>query len=1448
MYRIFISHSGEQDLEARALKQWLVDQDPPLANEIFLDSDPQHGIRVGRKWKDELRRAMASCEAVICLVSEAWNDSGECIGEFRSAEFLNKRIFCVRLENTGNRGVTTEYQRIDLFGTGEKTAISLAEPEGPRKPGEQPAAIVNGHAPAVSFLSSGLLTLRDEIIEKGIGPESFVWPPPRDPERSPYRGWEPLDEVDAAVYFGRDAEIIRATDMLRGMCKPPEKTLFVVLGPSGAGKSSFLRAGLLPRLRRADRDFVVLDKVVRPETGVITGEKGLASSISATLKKVGITGHNRAEVRKACQEDTEAVRQMLQKIRVAAARPRVDGLAGEVVLPTLVIPLDQAEELFARDEREEAPRFLELIKDLTVVTDPASGEPAATDAESMRLIVALTIRTDHHEALQTAKQLAYVPSMVFDDLKPLPSAQFREVIVGPAKRAEDSGQGLEIEEALVNQLLEDCQEGADTLPLLALTLARLYEDYGDDGLLELSEYETMGGVRDVVQTVVDGILTDDPTKRETRLALLRPAFIPWLATINRRNGHAIRRQADWDDLPPDAKPLLQEFIEKRLLVRDKRGSGETVEVALESLLRQWKELKEWLELEADDLKQADAILQGAQEWQESGRTEAWLLKGERLASAKALLARPDYREHLSPAAEFMRASEGRAREDNRNKYLVRAGLAAAVVVALVAGFIGWQLYDSYRHRVAQNLVTTGSQMLDGGRAGGDVLALQLLLAAGDLGGSNVESVVNDRRDLIRIMENPLTDGDNVLPVWSVAVGSDGKYVASANEDGKVRLWHAEDGAPGSTLDLGVPAKAVAFNPDGQEVVAGGAGVVALWNSDGGQPLGTTMAVDGEVRSLAFSGDGGLLAAGTSSGHLVVWATQDRTRPLLDRKITEDGSVRVAFPPADSGFVDEADQGGAGPTILATGDDSGRVNLWNATTDGRPIATWRSGPDDMSSPVVTSVAISPTSLDGTNVVAAALTNGRIAVLDGKTLKPSRAGLITAHADFVNSIAFSSGGTRIVSAGSDNTVRVWNADSGAAIGGPLVGHHGSVQSVAFNPAGTEIISGGFDGSVRLWDAVGGLPIPANQGTEVRSVAFRPGDGGESHLNEIASGGTNGTVMLWNPSTGAPTGRLGKPSTDYVNSVNTLAYSPAGDRIVTGGSDGALQLWDVSSLPEPGRTRDAPDHRAELKTAIKGVAFNADGTLIVSGDRLGRLMLWDGRTLAPLGQTTFEADVPNGPIPLQVWSVAFGPDGRVASGSGFGPGGELRNLIQVWDVDRSQPPDRVFTKSGEPIAGAPGYNVYTLKFDDTGKVIAAGTNQGTITQWDVATGDRVGTPMSGDQNPVMSIALAAKSPDRPWMVSGALDGKVRYWDRNKYEPIGTPIDAHSTWVHSVAISPDESKVVSGGADGTIHLWQAPLYNLAEVVCDKLNSNMSHDQWERYLPWIPYREVCPGKPIPGG
>jgi hypothetical protein len=75
------------------------------------------------------------------------------------------------------------------------------------------------------------------------------------------------------------------------------------------------------------------------------------------------------------------------------------------------------------------------------------------------------------------------------------------------------------------------------LPLLSLTLARLYINWIDVGgeELTLANYESMGGMRDVVNHEIEQILSRDSHDRQTALGLLRSALIPWLATINPNN-------------------------------------------------------------------------------------------------------------------------------------------------------------------------------------------------------------------------------------------------------------------------------------------------------------------------------------------------------------------------------------------------------------------------------------------------------------------------------------------------------------------------------------------------------------------------------------------------------------------------------------------------------------------------------------------------------------------------------------------------------------------------------------------------------------------------------------------------------------------------------------------------------------------------------------------------
>lgn len=635
MSRIFLSHSSANNAQALALADWL---ESIGHSDFFLDIDETRGIAPGERWHAAFSGAVDRCEAVIILLSPAWLASKFCFSEYTQAKRLGKRLFGVIVDpvpmDTLPDMLTSEWQLCDLT-RGEMRRFQVERP--PMVPPTE-----------VLLASAQLDELERGLAKAGLDPSTFVWPPADEPGRSPYPGLRAMDEADAAVYFGRDAAIVSAIDRLRLIRERNVEQAFVVLGASGAGKSSFLRAGLLPRLKRDAEHFIVLPSV-RPARNVMTGPSGLLASLQAGLRAAG-RDVTLESVRAGLEDDAAALLQRLQRDDQSQALP--PGAQGR----TVVIPIDQAEELFQADGQAEVETLRRHLLALQFLSTPGTGMqggPFGVRAP-VRLLLLLTIRSDALQRLQADKVMQSLSPVLFS-LPAMPDSQFKAVIEGPARRHSETVAPLRIAPALSEKLAADA-EGADALPLLALTLEWLYREYTTElgTQLGLEEYERLGETRGVIETAVHRALAQPgqepviPPEPAAQDALLRELF-PLIATVDPDTGLPRRSLALRQALRarPGLDAMASRLVEQRLLLADSRhldGAAEpvdVVEIAHEALLRQWSLLEHWLRERQGDLSAIETVRRAARDWQRGERDAGLLVHGgQRLAYAQRLAQDP----------------------------------------------------------------------------------------------------------------------------------------------------------------------------------------------------------------------------------------------------------------------------------------------------------------------------------------------------------------------------------------------------------------------------------------------------------------------------------------------------------------------------------------------------------------------------------------------------------------------------------------------------------------------------------------------------------------------------------------------------------------------------------------------------------------------------------------
>jgi WD40 repeat protein len=1255
---------------------------------------------------------------------------------------------------------------------------------------------------------------------------------PRD-DVCPYRGLEPFGEEDAGLFFGRDGEVQRLLEKLKG------SRFLAVLGPSGSGKSSLTRAGLIPALKRG--------LLPGSETWTVRVVKPGAHPLDSLSRQI---------VDLAPSTELQAARDRLPTDRRALDLVAALALAGRPDDARLLWVVDQFEELFTLHTEETDLSAAERQAFLANLLY-AAGAPGG------RSIVVLTLRADFYHRCAAYPELATVLADHQMLVSPMDRADLRRAIVEPARQV-----GLTLEPGLTETVLADVADRPGALPLLEHALLETWERRRA-GMLTLEGYRESGGVEGALAQRADEVFDGfSPAEQAvTRRVLLR-LIQPGDGTEDTRRRAPLAEMFTSPADRPIVERVVQALADARLLTTSTSDAAGVVvvDVAHEALIRGWPRLRGWLDDHRAALRVHRRLTDAAFEWEQRQRDPNVLYRGVRLAEALQWQRQHDADLNDLERA-FVSASAARERRERRN--VVGASLTVAafgIVLALVAGYQWWQADLARNAAVELTRIALEQRQIaeDGRQAASDAEARaegqrqaaeeQRQIAVEAQARSDQQrrlllsrQVAADALALFprqpelglllsveahRTVETPdaLASllagrrlGPHLIATLDDASGRsfehvrmvfspDGRLLATTTNYGLPRVWDVNthilinpDLKLARRSDSGVPHDEfdVAFSADGRQVSSVGFGSgIWRWDVTTGQQANQPVGLDPPgVTVAALSRDGRLLA--TSGGDNTPRIRDASTGSLVgDPLAGQIGQVTALAFSSDG-------------RLLAAGSEDRTVRLWDVASQrliGRPLIGHGGA--------VTAVAFSPSG----DLLAAANVDHTIRLWDLKTGeligKPMKG-----HTDAVVAVAFSPDGKQLASGSNDRTARLWDLHTREPIADTTIEASDAVQNLAFSPDGQVLATGGA-GKVYLWQ-IGGLRSVAqifdSQLDGLTRVTF--GQNGQ----QIMAFGSDGravrdSIIRWDL-----TGRvLGDP---IPLSGPTLGLSPDGrliavrahDDTTYGGPFQVIQIWDTTRQPvgQVGRTLVRSQASPDLDVDVQKAAFSLDGNHLAAMYSDTITWLWD---IGAGQQTCQGAANDTGPF----GTVTFGPDSRLLAFSG------RDNAIRLWAPATCQ-------VVGDPFVGHTSI-VGGLAFSPDGRLLASSSADHTVRLWDVATRQPVGEPLD---EPIGAPNFLAFSADSRLLATAGPGNSIRLWDVRTRQPIGQPLAGHTDRVTSVAFGPT-GLLVSSSEDGTVRLWDLTPASANDDACRRANRNLTLEEWQKYLPGEEYRVTCPGLPAP--
>lgn len=522
----------------------------------------------------------------------------------------------------------------------------------------------------------------------------------------------------------------------------------------------------------------------------------------------------------------------------------------------------------------------------------------------------------------------------------------------------------------------------------------------------------------------------------------------------------------------------------------------------------------------------------------------------------------------------------------------------------------------------------------------------------------------------------------------------------------------------------------AFSPDGKLLVAGTtSGDIRLWAADGDKHLHTFEDNTNYVRTVAFSSDGKLIASG--GDEIRIWdLNSGQCLHVLTGHI--EGIRSVSFGPDSN--------------LLASGSMDHTIKLWDLSTN-QCISTLHGheGPVTSVSFAFNGSVLVSGSLDRTLRLWDIITKKCITILEG-------------HSDSVYSCAVSRDGKTLVSGSRDQTVKIWDLNTRKCIR-TLEGHTYHVQSVDFSP-NDEVVASGGDLSVRVWNVYSGECLQLLQGhvRPVRTVVFHP------TAHTLVSGGHDGALKMWDINTG----RCLRSIQGYTNPVWSVAFATHGNMLASGTGDSIVRLWDTRSNQG---LRELKGHTGWVMT----LSFSSDSSVLASGSTDRTIRLWD--------TTTNHCRMTLRGHESSVKSIDFKPGSEVLASGCEEP------IVRLWN-----------TKDGQCLGLLEGHtgSIDVVRFSPHGDLLATASADQTIRLWDINT-DHCVKVLKGHNSSVKAIYF---SPDGKTLASGGRDQIIRLWDINTGECVKS-IRGHTGPIRAITFHPKESIFASGSGDQTVRLW---------------------------------------------